>query len=288
VPFYVNAQALLSDVRLRLDALGEDSTVLVVEGNDDKRLFYRWIVATADIVPAGGKVLLRSALQAIRNEDKGRILFLTDCDYDVAAGMLHGGPDIVITATCDVESDLVSLGILEKLAVELVPLRAAESQEEAARIGTDVREHVETVAVPLGRIRMAAQTLGVDLKLEKMDLSKYWDRRNERLLWDKLTKVVLDHLREQVDISGEEWAERIVATPSDVKICHGKDMVNAAQYFFHILYKVDNKVTADMLMMMMRLALDQLFFEKWAVVHRMRKWETVHGRYLLLSALASK
>src|SRR5580658_6101375 len=115
--FYPDAQALLSDVRLRLEALGEKSSALIVEGNDDQRLFHSWVAATAQVVPTGGKTLLRSALLSIREDDRGRVLFLTDCDYDVAAGTLRGGPDIVITSTCDVESDLIELGILERLAI---------------------------------------------------------------------------------------------------------------------------------------------------------------------------
>src|ERR1035441_1034356 len=143
--FYVTAQALLSDVRLRLDALGEKSSVLMVEGNDDKRLFYARINAGSDVIPAPGKKLLRSALELILDADKGRILFFTDCDYDVGTGDLRGGPNVVITASCDVESDLIGLGILEKVAREVVP-QAIASNDSAARIGADVRKYAEKVA----------------------------------------------------------------------------------------------------------------------------------------------
>ena len=137
MPFYVSAQALLADVRLRLDALGEESSVLVVEGHDDKRLFYTRMSASADVIPSGGKRLLRSALGVLLETDKGRVLFFTDCDYDVPAGILRGGPDVIITATCDVESDLIHLGILDKVAVEVVP-QAIASKDSAAKIGATV------------------------------------------------------------------------------------------------------------------------------------------------------
>ena len=286
MPFYVNAQALLSDVRLRLDALGERSSALVVEGNDDKRLFYSHIAVDVDIVPAGGKKLLRSALQSILEQDKGRMLFLTDCDYDVAAGTLHGGPDVVITATCDVESDLINLGILEKLAVEVVPLRSIEAKDGAARIAAEIQSHAELIALALGRIRMAAQPLGVDLELEDIDLNKYWDRKRGRFLSDKLDQVIWERLTKETNISREDWEERVNQSPSDLLLCHGKDLLKAVQLFFRILYKMDNKITVDMLNIMMRLAMDQPQFERWKVVQRIRQWESRYGRVLLTSAPA--
>src|SRR5262249_45079834 len=152
-------------VRLRLDALGDESAVLVVEGNDDKRLFFPHLSSTADIVPAGGKKLLRAALESIRATDQGRVLFFTDCDYDVTAGDLRGGPDVVITTSCDVESDLISLGILRRVAIEVVP-QAMIARDSPSKIEADVREHAERIALPFGRIRMAAQPLGVDLQLD--------------------------------------------------------------------------------------------------------------------------
>jgi Protein of unknown function (DUF4435) len=280
VPFYVSAQALLADVRLRLDALGEESSALVVEGNDDKRLFYSRVCASSDVIPTGGKTLLRSALESMLESDKGRVLFFTDCDYDVASGDLHGGPDIVITASCDVESDLIDLGILDKLAVEVVP-QAISSKDSATRIGTNVREHAEKAALPLGRIRMAAQPFGVDLELEEIDFSKYWDKKSKTVLADKLYKVIRDHISAKVGISQTEWDERLRQIPTNPILCHGKDLAKAAQMFFRYLYKMDNKITSGMLIMMMRLAIDESTFESWSVVKRIRAWEARSSRRLL-------
>jgi hypothetical protein len=281
--FYVNAQSLLSDARLRLDALGEASSILIVEGNDDKRLFYTRMSATSDVMPTDGKKLLRLALESIRESDKGHILFVTDCDYDVPAGDLHGGPDVIITTSCDVESDLIALGILDKVAVEVVP-HAIASKGSAEKIGTDVREHAERMTLPLGRIRMAAQPLGVDLSLEDIDFSKYWDKKTKVVLEDKLIRITLDHLAKELNITREEWEERLLATPNTSTVCHGKDLVKAAQMFFRYLYKMDNKITPDILAMMMRLAVDQTLFESWSVVKRIRAWENRCGRKVLENA----
>ncbi len=168
--FYVSAEALLADVRLRLEGLGDHATALVVEGYDDKRIFYHRIASRAEVVPAGGKRLLRAGLAAISEKDRGKILFLTDCDYDVLGGTLRGGPDLVITNSCDVEADLIGLGILEKIVVEVVP-GVVQNRDSATKVANYVRQCAELIAMPIGRIRIAAQPLGVDLELEKLDLA---------------------------------------------------------------------------------------------------------------------
>ena len=247
------------------------------------RLFYARLAPSGDILPAGGKTLLRSALESMRDTDRGRIIFFTDCDYDVAAGVLHGGPDVVITASCDVESDLINLGILDKVAVEVVP-DAIASKNSATSIGVAVREHAEMLALPMGRIRMAAQPLGLELDLDQVDFSKYWDKRNRAALTDKLYRIFWQHISERSEVTYEEWTARLSETPNNPMVCNGKDFAKGAQLFFRYLYKMDNKITVDMLLMMIRLAVDESMFESWSVVKRFRAWETRHSRVLLSTA----
>jgi hypothetical protein len=280
---YVSAQAFLSDARLRLDALGAEATILVVEGNDDKRLFYARVSANSDVLPASGKRLLRAALESIRDADKGHLIFFTDCDYDVPAGTLHGGPDIVITDSCDVESDLIKLGILNRVAVEVVP-QAIASKESAENAGTNVRAHAESLALPMGRIRMAAQPLGLDLEFDEVDFSKYWDKGAKAVLVDKMYSVFWDHINKLSDITYDEWSARLGECPDNPIVCNGKDLTKGAQLFFRYLYKMDNKITTDMLLMMIRLAVDDSIFESWSVVKRIRSWEAAYGRILLSTA----
>ncbi len=282
MPFYVSAEALLADIRLRLEGSGVKSTALVVEGPDDKRLFYHRVSPTAHVVVAGGKTLLRSGLLSMLETDHGRILFLTDCDYDVRNGQLTGGPNVVITAGCDIEADLISLGVLDRLAVEIAP-RAVETRGGAAKIGKDVREHAEKLCRALGRIRMASQPLGVDLCLDEWDFGKFWDRKTDAVLSDKLEQTAWSRLK-STGISRDQWHSLISDMPNDGSMCNGKDLVRASQLFFRAFYRMSNKITAEIMAMMLRLALDDQQFDSWSVVHRIRKWEGFYGRDLLSGA----
>jgi hypothetical protein len=282
--FYVSAHALLSDVRLRLDGLGDKSTALIVEGFDDKRLFYHRMSATAEVVPSGGKRLLRAGLGAMISADKGRMLFLTDCDYDVLGGTLCGGPDVVITSSCDVESDLIGLGVLTKIVVEVVP-GVVETKERAVKVAGDVCACAQSLARPLGRIRIAAQPFGVDLDLSNLDFAKYWDKASRSPMVDKLHTSIFTRLRNAgVGISKSGWEDLIAETPDESIVCNGKDLIQAAQMILRTHYKMSHKVSADMMTSMIRLSLDERHFEAWPVVQRIRAWEKKSGRILLVPA----
>jgi hypothetical protein len=235
--------------------------------------------SSATIVVAGGKTLLRAALLATTESDRGRILFLTDCDYDVRRGELLGGPDVVITHGCDVESDLIELGVLNRLAVELTP-RAIETGASAARIGSDVRDHARMISVALGKVRMAGQALGVDLCLDKLDLSKVWDKDSDIVLSDKIEYITWARLK-QLGVSKAEWHTLLENAPKDILMCNGKDLVRAVQLFFRKLYGMNNNVTPEIIAMMLRLATSDDQFESWSVVARIHKWESRHERRLL-------
>jgi Protein of unknown function (DUF4435) len=281
---YVDADALLADVRLRLDGLGDAAAVLVVEGADDKRMFYRHMAPSADVVPCGGKRLLRAGLEAMLPADAGRMLFITDCDYDVLNGTLHGGPNIVITKACDIEADLIDLGVLEKLVPEVVP-NSMGSKTSASKIAISVRGHAKKVAEVMGRIRIVAQPIGVDLDFDNWDLLRFWDANSCEPLARKMHQAVLARLkRAGVTISETDWMARIESVPGDCAVCNGKDLIAAAQMILHTHYKMNHKFSKEIIAGMMRLALDNAQFANWPVVARIRAWEQRHGRAVLLVA----
>lgn len=281
---YVNAQALLADVRLRLDGLGQASAALVVEGPDDKRIFYHRLAAVADVVPSGGKRLLRAGLAAMQRGDEGRILFLTDCDYDVLKDSLHGGPNIVITKACDVEADLIELGVLEKVVVEVVA-DAILTKKSAAMVASNVRSRAEEIAAVIGRIRIVAQPLGVDLDFDNWDLAKFWDASTSRPLVPKIYQTVLARLkRAGVSITPAEWKALMDGAPNESWVCNGKDLVAAVQMVLRKHYKMDHRISKDTIVGMMRLSVDDAQFESWSVVARIHQWEKRSGRVLLAAA----
>ncbi len=269
MPNYVSADALLADARLRLDALGADVGILVVEGPDDKRLFYGRALNPAQVLPTGGRGLLLASYEAASTADLNRILFITDCDYAVRAGELTGGHGLVITSGTDVESDLLALGLLPKIVTEIVPSALPANRVEY--IANDALKLATALALPVGRVRMAARPLGVDLEFDQLDFSKYWRRGRSNLNVDKLMQVTGARLR--ASGCNADLGELVRKMPSDNGMCHGKDLLSALRTVLIQEHRVDNKVTADLLGVMLRLVLDDVRFEQWKVVERIRAWE---------------
>src|SRR4051794_32970239 len=114
MPEYPSASALLEDIDLRLKKLPANRGALVVEGFDDKRLFKPLVLSGGQVVVSGGRRLLLAA-HAMAGDDLKRILFLTDCVFEVGLGRLRPATSLVITKNADVEADLLDL-LMQSLA----------------------------------------------------------------------------------------------------------------------------------------------------------------------------
>jgi hypothetical protein len=282
MPTYVSAEALLSDVRLRLDASGRNAGALIVEGPDDKRLFNRHVLEAPLVVVSGGRTLLLSALEKATNADKERMLFVTDCDYEVMSGRLTGGSDRVITTNADVETDLIALGMLERIVEEVVS-RALTSRTEAANITSEVLQRSTQFAQPLGRMRAVAQPLGIELDLSNLDFGRHRVRNSVTVDVDKLYRTVHSRIRES-GLAEREFRSRAEAMPDDYRMCKGKDLVRAIHFVLRRDYRVGTDIAPDVIARMLRFGLEDDRFESWEVTRRIRAWEAGTGSSILRKA----
>lgn len=261
---------------MRADGLGSSAGIIVVEGPDDKRIFVRHVHDSAQILPAGGRTLLLSAYEKATDEQRQKVLFVTDCDYEVRRGNLRGAPDLIITTLTDMESDLLALGVMQSLVLELIP-RALDSNDACKRITARLRNEAEEIALPLGRLRMAAQPLGIPLKLEELKISRYWDSSTQTFDFTKLVRAMHTKVSSIVDLG--EWSKLAEASPSDRAMCHGKDLLRALSFLLKDNYGVD--VSPDVLAKMMRSSLTGDDLENWDVIRRIRVWQNINRRNVL-------
>ncbi|WP_123954008.1 hypothetical protein [Streptomyces nigra] len=265
------------DAELRADGLGPSQGILVVEGPDDKRIFARHVQNLSQILPAGGRKMLISAHEKANSQQRAKILFVTDCDYEVRRGTLRGCPDLVITTLTDMESDLLALGLIELLVLELVP-QALESQAVCKSISAKLRIKTEKMALPIGRLRMAAQPLGIPLEWGDVKIARYWDSRTESVNFTKLIDAM--HSKVSDEVSFAEWRKLATETPEDTGMCHGKDLVRILASLLKSDYRVEN-VTADVLARMMRANLTSEYLDSWGVVRRIKTWQEGNRRQIL-------
>jgi hypothetical protein len=281
VPEYPSARDLITDATLRIDAWRRESLgVIVVEGPDDKKLFYRRVHNPAQIIVAGGRKLLLAAYEAAKHQDLNRIIFVTDCDYAVRRGELSGGHGLAITTNTNVEADLVELNLLLPVILEISPRTMRESH--VTRLCEEILFMAQSIAIPLGQIRMATEPLGVSLKLDELDLSKFWNRRNRTPDTEKMLTVIGQKLK-RGGIEGMAWRTAVNEVPADPSICNGKDLLRATRMILHHHYGVSNEITDTVFIRMVRLAMDSSSFESWGIVKRIRVGEERTGGVALLA-----
>ncbi|MCL6286740.1 MULTISPECIES: toprim domain-containing protein [Streptomyces] len=267
------------DAELRADGLGTDRGILVVEGPDDKRVFARHVFDASQILPAGGRKILLSAHEKATQAQRAKIIFVTDCDYEVRRGNLRGAPDLVITTFTDMESDLIDLGLVELAVLDLVP-GALDSSAACKRISEALLSKARKMALPLGRIRMAAQPLGIPIHLDDVKMPRYWDNKDQSINSQKLTDAMHSKVSEVVGF--QEWRELVEKSPADPGMCHGKDLARNLASLLKSDHRVDG-ITADRLVQMMRAHLDNEHLSRWDVVSRIRGWQKLHHRFVLSS-----
>ncbi|MGY5120993.1 hypothetical protein ACWC2H_34965 [Streptomyces sp. 900105755] len=175
------------------------------------------------------------------------------------------------------ESDLLALGLIESIILELVP-RALESRASCNQITAKIRTRAERIALPLGRLRMAAQPLGIPLNLDDIKLSRYWDAKTGSMNFTRLVDAMHSKVSSVIDFN--EWRKLVADTPEDIGMCQGKDLVRALAFLLKSEYRVDG-ASVEMVVRIIRASLTSHHLESWEVIRRIKRWQENNRRYLL-------
>lgn len=275
MPSYQSAEALISDADLRLDRFGKSVAVLVVEGPDDKRLFSLHTVHRQQVIGAGGRRLLLSALALADRNGRDDILFVADCDYEVAFGRLRPTPNLVITEQADVEGDLVALGGVNRLVAELVPM-ALESDEHLVRIVDAVLVRSVAIAENLGILRKIAVEHGFELDTD-VRFGKFRERDSANINDAKLVRSVLQGT--ECPVEYDACLDRVRRERRGLAVCNGHDLVSAICHVLRVDFGVRNQ-TPETLQALLRHGLQRETFLEWSVVARIQRWQRRAGRRL--------
>ncbi|SCK28058.1 hypothetical protein YWIDRAFT_01421 [Streptomyces sp. SceaMP-e96] len=125
---------------------------------------------------------------------------------------------------------------------------------------------------------MAAQPLGIPLKLDELKIARYWDPKTGSMDFAKLVDAM--HSKVSDVIGFHEWRALACGTPQDDGMCHGKDLLRALTFLLKSDWRVDN-ITDDLLIKMMRAILNDNHMNSWDVIRRIKAWQKMHRRYVL-------
>jgi hypothetical protein len=261
------------------EGLGDSFAILVVEGETDKNLFRRLCCDPQQILVTDGKKLLLEAHAKLNRGDRGKIVFVADCDGETALGTLRGAPDLVITSSNDLETDLVGNDMLAAILPELLT-----SKGNLVAVAKEVTARAVRVAIPIGRIRRAARFHGISLKsLNSWDI-KFMDLLDEKGSVD-FDRAIGEVTKRASLTSRQERLirETVGEVASNYDVCNGHDLIAAIEAVLHRHYGVTRRKLGS-LDSMLRMAAHPATCSEWDVLRRLRRWQEAHGRTLLEAA----
>jgi len=94
---FLSGEIVLQTARMLRQGMDDRRGILVVEGATDQKLFRRLCHDPQQILVTDGKPILLDAYTSMQRQDRGKIVFVVDCDGDVPQGTLRGAPDLVVT-----------------------------------------------------------------------------------------------------------------------------------------------------------------------------------------------
>jgi hypothetical protein len=209
--------------------------MIVVEGDTDNKVLSPVCRLGSDgVFVAGGRTRVEQLLRHLRREpiDGCECVFLVDCDGQGKTGHLIGESSLLVTETCDLEADLVRLGVATRLATRFLPDQARA--EEAVKRACEL-------AVAVSTVRRAAHTASVGMKHQNGRQLRLSDLPGENVhQWEGATPKPFEVLPVIAGVLG--WSPGEIARVSSQianvnadfdRACMGKDALDALYRRLH-------------------------------------------------------
>lgn len=202
--------------------------ILIVEGGTDEGAFEGLShLGNRQIFAAGTRGLVEQMLMGLRGRTTPdfHCVYLVDCDGIGKADYLKEETDLIVTETCDLEADLVRLGVAERVM--------APYCEDVAS-ATGLVDRACTYAMPLSSVRRAAHKASISMKrdgqqlrLAQIDslLLSSWD--TEPPSPESVSETVAELLGWSAEDLGRVQAELDEIPREFSETCMGKDVLDA-------------------------------------------------------------
>lgn len=206
---------------------GMTITIVIVEGNSDRRLYAQIFDARKSVIePVEGKNNVLAVVRMLLEDFPGSVIGVVDDDFDSLEGNCHKEPYIISTDAHDFETQLIFSPALEKIINHVMP---DEKLGFVSQFVEDLKTELVKIGSPLGYIRWISKKEHLNIcfrriqygrivcsKDKKIDISLIIDEllsNNKHLHIDK--QQLIDKIQE---LQSEEIDPRF--------LCQGHDLVN--------------------------------------------------------------
>lgn len=272
--------------RIRMMRAAHAGSFLLVEGEDDKKLFQQLIdQAACRVQIAYGKPNLLAALEILERDGFQGLLAIADADFDWLDDRVPHSPNLLWTDTHDIETMLLRSPAFERVLTEL----GEDTKLSASRAthGEDLRACLLACGVPIGFLRWLSARDQMGLLFEELPVEKILVRGALVVDRHALLNVLQGRSRKSVLDAADIWSR--VATleglaPSPWLLCCGHDLVRLLSHALcrHFGSNKESDVTPARLEKDLRLAYDRADFERTALCVAILRWEEAHPPFAIL------
>jgi Protein of unknown function (DUF4435) len=276
----ITPEALANRVRQRRTM--HKGAFLLVEGSSDAR-FYKQQIDTdhCQTVVGQNRDMAIAALKILQKSGAPDVIAIVDKDFDELNGTLPDLPNLFFTDTHDLETLLLQSPALEKLLNEFA------SEDKLAKFGQDVREVLLISGSSIGYLLWVSLQDSMHLKFEGINFLKFVDDMTLEINEVKLIEEIKNKTRKP-DINTAELQERLGKQKNDShdpwQVCRGHDLISILAVGLRKAIGSNNShaATADILERSLRLAYEQVYFQKTQLYGAIALWQTNHPTYQIL------
>ncbi len=278
---FITSEALANRIRQRRTT--HKGAFLIVEGSSDAKFYGQMIDKNHCqlLPPAEGRDKAIKALKILQRDTAPDVIAIVDRDFDELNGTLPNLPNLFFTDTHDLETLLLQSPALEKLLNEFA------SEDKLTRFGQNLREVLLISGSAIGYLLWVSLQDAMHLKFEGIDFPKFVDEVTLKINETKLIEEVKNK-SQQPGINTADLQERLKqqknASHDLWQICCGHDLISILSVGLRraIGSRKPNDITPDILERSLRLAYEQVYFQKTQLYGAIALWQTNHPTYRIL------
>ncbi len=260
---------------------------LIVEGDTDKRIYGRFMMAEAcRLEVAHSRENAIAAALILEQESFVGVLAIVDADFDVLESRVFSSPNIFFTDTHDLETMMLKSPALEKLLLEMGS--EAKLGEFVKVRGKEVREVLLEEGLHLGYLRWVSLRHGHALRFEGLKYSAFMDLSTLAINQSKLIETVKNH-SQKLQLSDQDL-QRQIETIRDEKhdkwhVCCGHDLIGILSIGLRkaIGSRNSKEVEPEIIERSLRLAYESAWFRDTRLYASIKAWEEANGSFRVIS-----
>jgi hypothetical protein len=259
---------------------------LIVEGDTDKRIYGRFIMAEAcRLEVAHSRENAIGAALILERERFVGVLAIVDADFDVLESRISSSQNIFITDTHDLETMLLKSPALEKLLLEM----GSETKlDEFVKVrGKELREALLEEGLHLGYLRWVSLRYGHALKFEGLNYRAFTDHYTLTVNQSKLIETIKNH-SQKPQPSDQELQRQIESISDETHdkwhVCCGHDLIHLLSVGLHkAIGSYDWKeIEPEIIERSLRLAYESAWFRDTRLYASIKAWESVNGSFRVI------